>query len=76
MVVSHPLDWQQSGPIPRGWSRNIQVRTFADASQEALMNNAKLQCDGRDSQGFRTPESSGFGEEGSQEFSTFTLRAW
>jgi hypothetical protein len=48
---------------------------FADASQEALMNIAKLQCDGRDPQGFRTPESSGFGEEGSQEFSTFTLRA-
>ena len=29
------------------------------------MGNAKLQCDGRDPQGFRTPEPSGFGERGS-----------
>ena len=36
-----------------------------DASQEVPMNNAKLQCDGRNPQGFRTPESSGFGERGS-----------
>lgn len=28
------------------------------------MSNAKLQCDGRDPQGFRTPEPSGFGERG------------
>jgi hypothetical protein len=29
------------------------------------MSSAKLQCDGRDPQGFRTPEPSGFGERGS-----------